>query len=115
MRKSIVITAILCIHLSSANDSQNPSFSLPEDLTKWQEVTTAYMQPVLSTDELSDKWKTLLDLTMPQNGHFDPINKHRREQTIILSYEKMTPLSDENRLLYLNGLLNRHKQYVHTK
>lgn len=93
-------------------DAEILSFTLPSDLSLWQDATNSYMEPVLSTQALKDQWQILLDLTMPKHGNFDPTNPSRRETTIVQAFNKMLDLDDVNRLTYLNSLLNRHQTYV---
>src|SRR5579871_3451044 len=69
---------------SEVPDQEKSSFSLPNDLTKWQETTNRYMEPVLTTETLKNHWQKLVDLTMPTHGNFNPTtNITRREATII--------------------------------
>ncbi len=113
--KYIALSTIFLSLVSSASESpsqEKTPFTLPTNLTLWQEATNKYMEPVLTTQSLNDKWQVLLDLTMPKDGNFDPTNPARRATTIIQAYKKMLLQDEGNRLVYLNGLLARHEKYV---
>ena len=115
--KSILQSVCIVFVLSAPSfgteaSNQESIFTLPNDLTQWQDATNLYMDPVLTTQALKNQWQILLDMTMPRDGNFDPVNTKRRESTIIMSYTKMLEQSEENRLAYLNGLLDRHTKYV---
>jgi hypothetical protein len=88
-------------------------FKLPADLTQWQAVTTAYMEPVLTTPELKSLWQKLVDLTMPTDGQFNPtMDVTRREATIVRSFEALESAHEDARVIYLEQLLARHHIYI---
>lgn len=87
-------------------------FQLPDDLSQWQQATSAYMADVITTSELVEKWQQLLDFTMPTTGEFNPINKTRREATIISSHDRFLKMNEIERLTFLTNLMERHKIYV---
>lgn len=92
--------------------SDQTPFTLPQDLTQWQSVSTEYMTPVLTTQDLKDKWQELLNLTMPIDGAFDPINTARREKTIVFTFQAFQDIPEHQRLDKLQGLIDRHQRYV---
>lgn len=122
--KSIIILVILNLQTFAAEKNipntppHSPTkeitsvFSLPDDFTQWQKITTQYMKPLLSTQVLKNAWQELLDLTMPSHDKFVPQDKKRREKTIIDSYNKLSLLDSAERLQLLKALLERHKNYL---
>ncbi len=114
--KTISLSLIFLGTESSASElyveKEVTPFTLPSDLTLWQKATNDYMTPVLTTQDLKDKWQILLDFTMPKHGNFNPTDPARRAITIIQSFNKMLDLDEVNRSIYLNNLLERHKIYV---
>lgn len=96
--------------LSYASEvSSDITFSLPADLTKWQEASNQLMEPVLTTQELKDTWQAFVDDTLPTHGNFITGDPARRAHNILLTYKTMIPLDDAGRLTYLTKLIERHQ------
>lgn len=93
----------------------NESFSLPENTSKWRQCVTDYMAPGITTQDLQEVWFELLDLTMAVKGIVNAPNPKRRAKTIQQTYGTLKSENNEDRLNYLNKLLERHKQYIHQK